>query len=92
MLKPTEYICLDAIRIAQIIAEETEIPPGVFNLLLGGKGDVGEILCSHPAVDQVTFTGSTVTGRRVMARRLGDGQAGHSGARWQVGEHHLRRR
>jgi aldehyde dehydrogenase (NAD+) len=66
VLKPTEYICLDAIRIAQIIAEETEIPPGVFNLLLGGKGDVGEILCSHPAVDQVTFTGSTVTGRRVM--------------------------
>jgi aldehyde dehydrogenase (NAD+) len=66
VLKPTEYICLDAIRIAQIIAEETEIPPGVFNLLLGGKGDVGEILCSHPAVDQVTFTGSTITGRRVM--------------------------
>jgi aldehyde dehydrogenase (NAD+) len=66
VLKPTEYICLDAIRIAQIIDEETEIPPGVFNLLLGGKGDVGEILCSHPAVDQVTFTGSTVTGRRVM--------------------------
>ena len=66
VLKPTEYICLDAIRIAQIIDEETDIPPGVFNLLLGGKGDVGELLCSHPAVDQVTFTGSTVTGRRVM--------------------------
>jgi aldehyde dehydrogenase (NAD+) len=66
VLKPTEYICLDAIRIAQIIAEETEIPPGVFNLLVGGKGDVGEILCSHPAVDQVTFTGSTTTGKRVM--------------------------
>jgi aldehyde dehydrogenase (NAD+) len=66
VLKPTEYICLDAIKIAQIIDEETEIPEGVFNLLLGGKGDVGEILCSHPAVDQVTFTGSTTTGRRVM--------------------------
>jgi aldehyde dehydrogenase (NAD+) len=66
VLKPTEYICLDAVKIAQIIAEETEIPEGVFNLLLGAKGDVGEILCSHPAVDQVTFTGSTATGRRVM--------------------------
>jgi aldehyde dehydrogenase (NAD+) len=66
VLKPTEYICLDAIRIAQIIAEETEIPPGVFNLLVGAKGDVGEVLFSHPAVDQVTFTGSTTTGRRVM--------------------------
>jgi aldehyde dehydrogenase (NAD+) len=66
VLKPTEYICLDAIRIAQIIAEETELPPGVFNLLLGGHGDVGEILSAHPAVDQVTFTGSTTTGRRIM--------------------------
>jgi aldehyde dehydrogenase (NAD+) len=66
VLKPTEYICLDAIRIAQIIDEETDIPAGVFNLLLGGRGDVGEVLCSHPAVDQVTFTGSTITGRRVM--------------------------
>jgi aldehyde dehydrogenase (NAD+) len=66
VLKPTEYICLDAIKIAQIIDEETEIPPGVFNLLLGGKGDVGEVMCTHPAVDQVTFTGSTQTGRRVM--------------------------
>lgn len=66
VLKPTEYICLDAIRMAQIIDEETDLPPGVFNLLVGGKGDVGEILCSHPDVDQVTFTGSTTIGRRVM--------------------------
>jgi aldehyde dehydrogenase (NAD+) len=67
VLKPTEYICLDALEIARIIAEETDIPPGVFNLLLGAKGDVGELLCSHPSVDQITFTGSTATGRRVMA-------------------------
>jgi aldehyde dehydrogenase (NAD+) len=66
VLKPTEYTCLDAAKIAQIIDEETEIPPGVFNLLLGAKADVGEVLCSHPAVDQITFTGSTTTGRRVM--------------------------
>ncbi len=67
VLKPTEYICLDAALIARIIAEETEIPPGVFNLLLGAKADVGELLCSHPSVDHITFTGSTATGRRVMA-------------------------
>jgi aldehyde dehydrogenase (NAD+) len=67
VLKPTEYICLDALRIAQIIAEESDIPAGVFNLLLGARGDVGEVLSSHPGVDQVTFTGSTATGRRVMA-------------------------
>jgi aldehyde dehydrogenase (NAD+) len=66
VLKPTEYICLDAVVIAQVLDEETDLPAGVFNLLLGGKGDVGEILASHPLVDAVTFTGSTATGRRIM--------------------------
>ena len=67
VLKPTEYICLDAAEIARIIDEETVIPPGVVNVLLGGCGDVGEVMCSHPMVDQVSFTGSTATGRRIMA-------------------------
>jgi aldehyde dehydrogenase (NAD+) len=66
VLKPTEYICLDAVVIARILDEETDLPKGAFNLLLGGMGDVGETLCSHPLVDQVTFTGSTVTGQRIM--------------------------
>jgi aldehyde dehydrogenase (NAD+) len=67
VLKPTEYICLDAAEIARIAAEESELPPGVLNVLLGGHGDVGEVLCTHPMVDQVTFTGSTATGKRIMA-------------------------
>jgi acyl-CoA reductase-like NAD-dependent aldehyde dehydrogenase len=54
------------VLIAQVIDEETDLPKGAFNLLLGGMGDVGEVLCSHPSVDHVTFTGSTVTGRRIM--------------------------
>ena len=53
--------------LARIVAEETELPPGVLNILLGGHGDVGGLLSSHPMVDQVTFTGSTGTGRRIMA-------------------------
>ena len=67
VLKPTEYICLDAAEIARIADEETDLPKGVLNILLGGMGDVGEVLASHPMVDQVTFTGSTQTGRRIMA-------------------------
>jgi aldehyde dehydrogenase (NAD+) len=67
VLKPTEYICLDALIIARILDEETDLPKGAFSLLLGGMGDVGEVMCSHPLVDQITFTGSTRTGRRIMA-------------------------
>jgi aldehyde dehydrogenase (NAD+) len=67
VLKPTEYTCLDAIEIARIADEETDLPKGVLNVLLGAKGDVGEMLSSHPAVDLVSFTGSTRTGARIMA-------------------------
>lgn len=67
VLKPTEYTCLDAAIMARIVADETEIPAGVFNVLLGAGGDVGELLATDPRVDHVSFTGSTATGRRVMA-------------------------
>lgn len=41
-------------------------PPGVVNTVpsLGGIG--GAALASHPDVDKVAFTGSTVTGRKIM--------------------------
>jgi aldehyde dehydrogenase (NAD+) len=68
VLKPTEYVCLDAAEIARIIDEETDLPPGAVNILLGSAGpDVGEAMISHPAVDLISFTGSTATGRRIMA-------------------------
>ena len=67
VLKPTEYICWDAYEIARIADEETDLPPGVLNVLLGARAGVGEVLTTHPMVDQVTFTGSTQTGRRIIA-------------------------
>src|ERR1019366_3300305 len=42
-------------------------PPGVFNLMPGSGEEVGEQLTRHPGVDQVSFTGSTLVGRRVAA-------------------------
>jgi aldehyde dehydrogenase (NAD+) len=53
--------------LAQLIAEETEIPPGVVNVINSSSVDVGELLVTDPAVDMVSFTGSTATGRRIMA-------------------------
>jgi hypothetical protein len=65
VLKPHPWTPLDAFFIAQV-AEEAGIPPGVFNVVTG-HGEVGDELTSNPMVDMVTFTGSTATGRRIMA-------------------------
>jgi len=71
VLKPTEYTCLDAAVLARIVHEESDLPPGVLNVLLGGLGDVGELLATHPMIDGVTFTGSTQTGRIIMQSAAG---------------------
>jgi aldehyde dehydrogenase (NAD+) len=50
------------------IAAETDMPPGVLNVLTSSdRVAVGELLVADPRVDVVSFTGSTATGRRVMA-------------------------
>jgi aldehyde dehydrogenase (NAD+) len=48
-------------------AAETDLPPGVLNIVTTSDNSVAEILTSHPDVDQVAFTGSTATGRLIMA-------------------------
>jgi aldehyde dehydrogenase (NAD+) len=65
VLKPHPWTPLDATFIADAAAE-ADIPPGVFNVISGG-GEVGEELTTNPMVDMVTFTGSTATGRAIMA-------------------------
>src|SRR5207247_10688132 len=55
-----------ATHIGKVIAERTEIPPGVVNIVASSDHLTGEILSSDPRVDLVTFTGSTATGRRIM--------------------------
>jgi acyl-CoA reductase-like NAD-dependent aldehyde dehydrogenase len=65
VLKPHPWTPLDAMMIAGAAAE-ADIPPGVLNVITG-HGEVGDELTSNPMVDMVTFTGSTATGRRIMA-------------------------
>jgi acyl-CoA reductase-like NAD-dependent aldehyde dehydrogenase len=69
VLKPHPWTPLDAMMIAEAAAE-ADVPPGVFNVITG-HGDVGDELTSNPMVDMVTFTGSTATGRRIMASAAG---------------------
>jgi len=64
VLKPSEWAPLTVIRIAQLI-EQLELPPGVFNLVLGGP-ETGEALITHPGVDKVNFTGSRAVGEHIL--------------------------
>ena len=65
VLKPHPWTPLDAFLIAQA-AEEAGIPPGVLNVITG-HAEVGDEMTTSPLVDLVAFTGSTATGRRIMA-------------------------
>ena len=65
VVKPAEQTSLTALRVAEL-AMEAGLPRGVLNIVTGGGADVGEPLGLHPDVDMITFTGSTVTGRRFL--------------------------
>ena len=65
VLKPASNTPLTALRLAELL-DETDLPKGVVNIVTGGGATLGEELASHPDVDKVAFTGSTVVGRRIM--------------------------
>ena len=67
VLKPAPDTPWNATRIGRLIAEQTDIPPGVVNIVASSDHLVGEVLTTSPLVDMIAFTGSTVTGRRIMA-------------------------
>ncbi|MBC2637907.1 MULTISPECIES: aldehyde dehydrogenase family protein [unclassified Rhodococcus (in: high G+C Gram-positive bacteria)] len=64
VLKPSEIAPLNAIIFAEIL-DEAGVPAGVFNLINGDGPTVGTALSAHPAVDMVSFTGSTRAGVEV---------------------------
>jgi aldehyde dehydrogenase (NAD+) len=63
VLKPAEETVLDAFLMAEAAAA-AGLPPGVLNVVPGGR-DIGAYLVSHPGVDKVSFTGSTLAGRAI---------------------------
>lgn len=64
VLKPSELAPMSSYLLAELIAE-TELPPGVFNLVCGTGQQAGEALAAHPQVAVVSLTGSIRAGRRV---------------------------
>ncbi len=65
VLKMSELSPLSAARLGEL-ALEAGIPAGVLNLVHGTGKDAGDPLCRHPDVRAISFTGSTVTGSRIV--------------------------
>ena len=67
VLKGAPDTPLVTLALGELIADHTDIPAGVVNVLSSSDPAVGAALTTSPDVDVVTFTGSTATGRRIMA-------------------------
>ena len=64
--KPADTTPLTTLRIAEII-HGAGLPAGVFNVVTGIGPEAGQALAEHPLVRKIAFTGSTPTGKRLMA-------------------------
>ncbi|GJE94933.1 aldehyde dehydrogenase family protein [Phanerochaete sordida] len=65
VLKQSEVTPLSALKLAEFI-KEAGFPDGVFNVVTGFGQTAGQALTEHPLVGKVSFTGSTLIGRKVM--------------------------
>jgi aldehyde dehydrogenase (NAD+) len=66
VLKPDSNTPWNATRLGRLIAEHTDIPAGVVNIVPTPSNDVAGILGIDPRVDMISFTGSTAVGKLLM--------------------------
>lgn len=69
VLKPSPYTSLCTLKLGEILRDI--LPPGVLNVVSGGN-ELGAWITSHPGIDKISFTGSTATGRKIMASGAGN--------------------
>jgi aldehyde dehydrogenase (NAD+) len=68
VLKPAPDTPWHATLIGRLVAERTDIPAGVLNVVTASDHLVGEELTLSPMVDLISFTGSTAVGKRIMEK------------------------
>ena len=67
IIKPPSVNSYMGIVLAKILSEVKDLPPGAVNIITGPGGSVGGRLAVHPGIDMVGFTGSSETGKSIMA-------------------------
>ncbi|KAJ7945920.1 Betaine aldehyde dehydrogenase [Quillaja saponaria] len=65
ILKPSELASVTCLELAEV-CREVGLPPGVLNILTGLGPEAGAPLASHPHVNKIAFTGSSLTGSKIM--------------------------
>jgi aldehyde dehydrogenase (NAD+) len=69
VLKPAPDTPYSATYIGRLIAEETDLPPGVLNIVTASDpAEIGDALTGDPRVDLISFTGSSMIGKHIMRR------------------------
>jgi aldehyde dehydrogenase (NAD+) len=68
VLKPAPDTSWNATFLGRLVAESTDIPPGVVNVVTSSDHLIGEELTLSPKVDMISFTGSTAVGQRIMEK------------------------
>lgn len=63
VFKPSPVTPVTAVVLAEVFAE-AGAPEGLLNVVQGGQ-ETGSLLCRHPDVAKVSFTGSVATGKKV---------------------------
>ncbi len=71
VMKPSEITPLSSLRIAEL-AREVGFPAGVINIVPGYGHTAGAHLSTHPDVNKISFTGSTVVGRKIVEASAGN--------------------
>ncbi|WP_455286636.1 aldehyde dehydrogenase family protein [Cupriavidus necator] len=64
VLKPSPFTPLTTLKLGELLRDV--LPAGVLNVISGGDA-LGPLMSAHPGIDKLSFTGSTQTGRAVMA-------------------------
>jgi betaine-aldehyde dehydrogenase len=65
ILKPASLTPLTALELGRL-GQEAGIPPGIFQVITGPGGKIGDHLVTHPGVRKIAFTGETATGSRIL--------------------------
>jgi acyl-CoA reductase-like NAD-dependent aldehyde dehydrogenase len=69
VIKPSSFTPLSTLLLVEVA--NGILPPGVFNSV-AGEGGLGRAMTGHPGIDKIVFTGSTPTGRNIMANAAGN--------------------